>query len=300
MKQYLYTASVEQGSKKIISTTNSDWSKVVAGSLVRFKDDPLFYFVSKTEKAFIFEKFESIDGRTIRIPAKMEFILSKNDEINITWNEFELSTVSSILSSGANYKENDIIECEGGEPTENKTDGSFNRARFKVTEIDANGQIKRISLESRGQYFSPPNKSACGMIGGAGSGATLDLIFFQREIKGADRKNIQLVNAFESETRVLLDSAIPRALKCGQLTLTKWEAILDKPYEGESKNNAPYELFYEFTPFCKMPMPAKNALGLDLLLKNTQLILDSKIELLSNEVDKLKKRISEMQECRRV
>ena len=287
----LYTASINSGANKIVSNTNSDWSKILEGSLIRFKDDSILYNVAKTDKVFLFEKFEALDLRRIRISSNTGFSISKDDELNLTWDEYELSTVSGITEVGKGYKKGDVVYCKNGVATENTSDLSYNKAAFRVSDIGSDGAIKQIALENRGRYFVKPNSTA-EIEGGSGSGAIFDLVFFNTENKGKAAKSVQVINSFENETIILLDSALPRGLKAGNITLTKWEVILASNYLGETKINQPYELYNNFTPHCKMPMPAKNSLGLDILIKNTQLILDNRIANLEKDVADLKLALS--------
>lgn len=287
MKNLLYTASINSGANRIVSNTNSDWSKILEGSLIRFKDDPIFYITAKVDKVFLFEKFEVLDLRRIRINSNTGFSIAREDELNLTWDEYELSTVSGITESGKGYKKGDIIYCKDGLATENTSDLTYNRASFRVSDIDNNGSIKQIALENRGRYFIKPPAS-CPIDGGSGHGAIFDLVFFNTESKGSAAKSVQVINSFEKETIILLDSALPRGLKSGNITLTKWEVILASNYLGETKINCPYELYNDFTPHCKMPIPTKNSLGLDILIKNTQLILDNKIAKIDKEIESLK------------
>jgi hypothetical protein len=295
LKDLLYTASINSGDDRIVSNTNSDWSKILEGSLIRFQDDPLFYNVLRVNKVFIFEKFEVLDLRRIKVNSNTKFSIAKNDELNLTWDEYELSTVAGINQSGKGYKANDIIYCQDGVAAENTSDLSHYRASFRISEVSEDGTIKQISLESRGRYFVKPEKSSCQMTGGNGNGAIFDLVFFNTEDRFAETRTVQVINPFEKETIILLDSSLPRGLKCGNITLTKWEVLLSSKYGGETKINSPYELYHDFTPHCKMPMPVRNSIGLDILIKNTQLILDAKIAKLEQDVDSLKKALASQQ-----
>jgi hypothetical protein len=70
---------------------------------------------------------------------------------------------SSLLTSGAGYKTNDVLSVSGGQAT--------TTAQFQVSAVDSGGAITGYSLYSAGNYINPPT-SPVSVTGGSGSGAT--------------------------------------------------------------------------------------------------------------------------------
>jgi hypothetical protein len=290
VKNYLYTASIEKGTKKLISNTNSDWSKVMRGSFLRFTNDDLFYTVYGNEKIFIIKEFEVLDPRRIKVNDNLGISLGKRDLLKISYKEYEMSTVLDIIDGGNGYAENDIIELDGGFPSISINDNAPLKTKLCVKGVNENGKITEIGLVDRGRYNVFPQNPCKFVYNGAGSGATFELSENQIHQSSIIERNISIINNFNNHSIIFLDYALPDGIKKGKFTAEKWQAIIKEDYMGDTQVDFPYETYNDFTPNYNFPLPVRGSLSTEIILRQCLLTMDAKLKELENEISLLKQK----------
>jgi hypothetical protein len=253
------------------------------GSIIRFAPDSNFYSIIKNDKIFVAREFETLDPRRIRVKGNSGIKINKGDYCKISYKQYELSTLSSIVNGGSGYQLGDIIRVNEGYASHNLESNTYNKTEFEITEISETGEILQVSLKSRGIYnIIPPFN--CSFSSKYGSGAIFELSYnLIDEIKVIERQ-IHLVNSSESETIIIFDYSLPEGIKKGNLSIEKWEATLKETYIEETKVTEPYELFNDFTPYLGLPIPSKNSFSMELVIKEGFFKLDRKIQELETKL----------------
>lgn len=288
MKHYFYTASVKQGSNKILSNSNSDWSKVTPGSLIKFPEDDVFYTVVKNDKVFITKKFDALDTRRLRIKENCETLINRGDSLTISYSEYELSTILSIAIPGKNYKVDDEISVIGGSPIVDINSNIGYSTKLVVKDVDQRGGITAISLKDRGRYGIRP-EMVCKVSGGNGDGAIFNLTFNIIKDLSVLNREVQLINNNNDHSIIIVDYHIPTGVTGGSLTIEKWELTIRDVYISDSKENQPYEVYNHFTPNYHLPIPVKGSLSTETIIKEAFFTLDLKIKELETQILELKK-----------
>lgn len=288
MKQYLFIASVLKDTNKVISNTESEWSKVVEGSYIKFPEDNFFYTVAKNEKIFIIKDFEVVDPKRVKIVGEAGISITKGDVLNISYKEYELSMLLGIKNPGVRYKIGDILYCNSGEPALDVVSNTYQKSSFRVSDVGDGGIIKTVSLHSRGKYWAAADGNQS-MLGGSGENASFEVMFNECISRKLVQRNVLFVNAWENNTIITLDKALP-PIKLGTISAEKWEVTLTAPYVGETRIAKPYEIVGDFTHNYKWPIPAKNSFSTEVILKETLVKIDQKLSELEKRLDELSSR----------
>ena len=159
--------SIRKGDNKIISATFSDWSAIRDGTFIKFNEDSQFYISSNTEKKVFLKDFITLEPNVIKINEDCGFNINDGDSLNISYKEYELSTIYKIISAGNGYKIGDQLILTGGVASLNLTDNTLNSAKFIINKVGENGEIIELKIINHGKYIEIPN-NIINLSGGEG------------------------------------------------------------------------------------------------------------------------------------
>jgi len=283
MKNSIGTCSISKDSSRVISDSSASWQSVKKGSFIKFSSDSCFYQVIKTNPLSYSQKFEVLNEFQIKIKGNCGAEIFRGDKAILTYNEYELLTVNSIKNAGSNYKVGDVLTVAGGVLALSKFDNQTKVTQIKVNQVSENGEIQRIGLVEKGIYLNYPQVGM--MEGGSGSGAVLDIEYNAIPQKKFIEVTVRNVVNSEKESLILVDSVIPSGLKQGDLSVNKWELIINGTYTGESKTAVGYEIYSDFTPNIQLPIILPNAKNQEILITHAFTIIDMKIASIEEKLE---------------
>src|SRR5688500_8997225 len=103
MKQFGYTASVLKDNNVVVAHSDADWSALAERSSFRFNKDNIFYGVGRTEQFLFIKEFNS-SGNILTVYDDTGINIGFGDTLTVSYKEFELGTVLSILDKGKGYR----------------------------------------------------------------------------------------------------------------------------------------------------------------------------------------------------
>ncbi len=296
MKYLTYSVVATSGSPKLIGTTQSDFCTTARpGSIVHFIGNNTTFHVNRTDKIFFVRDFQVFD-KYISIKENIGFNILKGDNLTLSYKEFELWTLMDIKNSGKNYKVGNIIYVEGGILAGSTDHNKTEPIEFEVIEIEDGGKVKSLGLKNSGLYLeSPPKicKTHCNT--NIDGGLELELEYLTRgERKIIEREVINVV-ADHKEAKIYLNYNVPKGVKEGKLSLTKWQIILDQNYTGETTQNAEISICRDFSKHLKMPLVNSNHFSMETSINKSLHAIDKHAENMEREIQELKARIEKLE-----
>lgn len=281
-----FSISVTKNSNRIVASSEVDWSSLREGSFIKIVGDKVFYTIGKIEKIYLIKDFTVTGPSSFDINSSVGNNLSAGDNLTLSYKEYEVDTVWSILNGGSGYKLGETLYIKGGKPALDSVTGINKDATFKVKNVSAIGEIIEISPLSKGEYVEAPDKHA-EIIGDIGTGAK-----FEIEYKLIDhRKTIdRVIDHIEIKTdsaHVYLNYSLPRGVTQGKLSIEKWEAYLNSNYLGDSKVGANFEIIKDFSPKYNLPLIAENSFSHELVHNHAIVMLENKISELEEKLNTL-------------
>lgn len=276
-------ASIKKDSNRLISTTFADWSAIREGTFIKFDDDQNFYIASHVEKRTFLKDFIVIEPHIIQINEDCGTNINEDDNLVISFKEYELITVYKIISAGKHYRVGDKLTLNGGAASLNITDNTLHSSAVLVTRVGDQGEILEIQIENRGKYLVPPN-SITELKGGFGVGASVEAGYKLTDHRSFIEKDVEKIDFKHSETILRLFYSLPPGIKEGKLSIEKWEIVLTNNYVGATKIKQPFQIIRDFTPNLRIPLLAPNSPNQELIFNNALTILDRKIAELEKKI----------------
>lgn len=286
MKNANFSGSILNGTKKIVSNSDADWRGMKEGHIVQFKQDNLTYQAVKPESFFYIRDFETTDENTLIVKENTSIYLSINDELTISFKEYELLTVYEIINGGKGYKIDDTVFLEGGVPSTNVVDGNAENAYLRVADILPGGIITRVVIDRKGKYLDTPKKE-CKVSGGNGTGAILKVDYKLLDARALIERDIAAIEVGDI-TKIKLQYPIPSAVKEGKISVRKYSLTLNSEYSGQNKINENFVVFGDFTANYNWPLVIPNSFSMHNIINQVFMAQDRKIA-------ELEKRISELE-----
>lgn len=275
MRNIFGSCSITNNSDKAISDSEAKWQGIKTGSFIKFGADSCFYQVAKTIPYCFCQDFTVVSDFQIKIKGDYSAEIFKNDRLLLTYKEYELLTINSIINGGKNYKVGDVISIVGGALSVNKVDNTHKQTQLKINQVDENGSITRVGLVEKGIYINPPQQGV--FSGGSGDGALFDIEYNTISQRQFINVCIRNVIGSEKETIIFVDSLLPAGLKTGSISVNKWELYINGKYNGETKIGDSYEIYSDFTPYIKLPVLLKNQQNPEIVINKAFSIIDSEI-----------------------
>jgi len=293
MKNTPLIGSILEQTNQIISPGDSDWSHIRPGSLIKFKNDEVFYTVSRADKHLLVKDFTTTNSNNIKINTNAGTLFSIGDTLTISYKEWELLTVFSIIDGGIGYSVGDILFLNGGVPVTDIQNNVPIIASLIVSEISGGGKITKIKINNRGKYINVPEKS-CLTNGGKGNGAKFQTEYKLLEQRGLmDRTILNIV--FGDESILFLDYSIPDGVQDGKFSVEKWQITLSSSYSGTNKINESFTIVRDFSPNYGWPLLLKNSGSVDGIFNHVINEMDMKIHHLEQENLLLQKRLEKLE-----
>ena len=249
-KQFGYTASILKDSNRLTASSQADWSSLREGSFVIFDDDDNFYKVIGKEKYFYIKEFEVVTPEQIVVMDNIGVKLNLNDNITLTFKEYELSSFK-IINGGSSFSKGDLISINDESVKTNSVDGVDLFAELKVEKVDDNGSILDLSIKSKGNFLSKPSNVY------TVDGLELELEYSLLDKRSIETRSISNIAFNNSGTIITLNHHLPPKVKNGKLSVEKWELILNVNYPGETKINSTYKVVTDFSPLLNIPLMKK-------------------------------------------
>ena len=288
-KKYGNLISVEENSNIVYSVGINNWQSVREGSLLQINDDVSFYKISRSETENYELNFNrSKDKILIKSPL---YHLNENDIVFISVKEYELFSLTSIISGGKGYRQDDELQMEGGSPHHDVSTNTSLKAIFRVVDVDDKGTIKKIKPTSKGKYFSGKSSESYDLVGGSGFGAKISAEF---EMVGQNieiEKEISKIERTGSLCFITFANPLDQSLQEGFLKFSKSKIILCTNYIGKSMSAASYSILKDFTPNYNITLMAIDSTSPEAVFNNALIILDAKIAELEKTVKHLQAKL---------
>lgn len=252
-KKFGHTASILEGTDKLIASSRADWLGIKEGNFIIIGDDREYYKVVKNESFFYIKDAEIISNDELAIKESTGIKLSINDDLVITHKEYELTEVIEVSKGGSGYEKGDEVNPYGGICKYNSFDEVDIPAAFTVDEVDDSGAITSLSISNRGVYNKPP-ENECALTGGSGSGAKVKIETLLLEDRSMEERTITDMRIEEGRTTIKLNIQLPPRVQEAKLSVNKWQITLDRHYAKDSRLSVPYQVIKDFTPYMNMPL----------------------------------------------
>lgn len=286
MKDFGFTASVLKNSNRVISSTETNWGAVRKSSFLLFEGDTEFYTVGDIQNIRIIKDFTSIGPQTLSISGNNCPTLLKNDNIEVSFKEFEVDDILGIFSAGEGYSQGDVLTLAGGVPFFDLSSNNTEPASFKVVLVDENGSITHIEKLNLGSYLESPHQTSS-LKGGSGKNAGLNLSYKVSDRRRVIERVIEEVSYHPEQTVIKLNYPLDSNIKRGKINLSKWEILLTANYVGETKLDTFYKILRDFTPHLGLPLISQNSPSLNNLYNKAMQTLDGRIKSIEEKLTKL-------------
>ena len=288
-----FAVSIAQNTNRIVSSSNDNLGGTKNGTFIKLGEDDVLYSIIKSNRFLYNKKFETNSSRTIRIQGDTGVNLQPNDIIRINYDEYELFDVLEIKNNGRGYNPDNVITINGGELSIDIADGIGHPTKLKIEEVNINGEVEKISILQRGKYIIPP-KTPFTYNSEYGENFEVDLKYYPIDNKSIITRVIKTISfdTSNNQTIIDLDYSLPLGITKGNLSVEKWEVLLDRDYKNETKFGLKYRLFKDFTLNYKFPLISKNSNCIETLLNKTFIESDKIIKNLENRIIELEKKIN--------
>ena len=246
-KQFGYTASILQDSNKLIASSQADWSALKEVSLILFEGDKNFFKVLRKDKFFYIKEFEVVSKDQILIHEDVGIKLSLNDNLNLTFKEYQVSSVE-VLNGGSGFSIGQILSIKGGVAKFDSTEGIKLSSTLKVTNVDDKGSILSVDVDNSGRYLSSPEEIQ------SINSAEISIGIGLTDKRSIETRTIARIESKENSTLIQLNYELPENVKSGKLSADKWELSLNINFAGKTKINSKYNVITDFTPFLNIPL----------------------------------------------
>lgn len=290
-KKYGGLLSVEENSNTVHSVGPNVWQSIRPGSLLQVSDDVNFYQISRAET----ENYEILFSKSynkilIKSPVNQ---LIENDLVFVSIKEYQFFSLTSIVSGGKGYQQNDELQMEGGSPYHEISTNLTRKATFRVIDIDDNGAIVKIKPISKGKYLSGKPLPYHDLVGGSGSGAKISAEF---EMIGQNiemEKEILKIERTSSLCFITFADSLPENVEEGYLKFSKSKMILSTNYLGKSIKAVTYSILKDFTPNYNMPLMAIDSTAPEIVFNNSLVTIDAKLAELEKNIKSLQSKLSQ-------
>lgn len=286
MKDFGYTASCLKNTNRVISSTETNWAAVRNGSFLLFNSDSEFYSVGSSKEIKIIKDFSTLSPQVLSISGYCCPLFLNNDNVEVSFKEFEVDDILGIFSSGIGYTQGDILTLNGGTPYFDISSNATEPATFKVILVDERGSITHIEAENRGCYIEPPHQTST-LKGGTGKNAGLNLSYKVSDTRRIIDRVIEEVTYHPEQTLLKLNYPLDSTIKKGKIVLNKWELLLTSNYIGENKLNSSYKILRDYTPHLGLPLISQNSPSFEKLYNKSSQILDLRIKNIEDKLSKL-------------
>lgn len=284
MKNFSHSINVDKDKNYVISHTESDWAAMRNNSLISIDDDAHFYTIGNTKQLNFIADFE-ITNNNLIISGNYEHYFLKDDVLTVSYKEYELLTIKSIINNGNAYKIGDILSCSNGQLSVNIFDNSKNSTTFQVEEVDGNGGIIKLKIINKGIYIIPPEETNT-LVGGNGNSAVISLGFIIINNRRMIDRQVANARNDQSNTIIELNDYLPAGVNSGKISMSKYIGYLTSNYIGNTKKNSKYHITRDKTPHLGLPFLSKNSQKNDEFFNHVILELDKKIQELESRLDK--------------
>ena len=257
-KQFGYTASILKNSNRLVASSQADWGTLRNGSYVILEGDEHFYTVIGKNKFFYIKDVTVASPAELVIDDNVGINVTMNDVIAFSYKKYEVDSVS-IAAAGKSYKQGDLLRPEGGVCSYSAIDDIDTPTELEVAEVGAQGEIKALTIKSKGVYIEAPAERTR-LVSGAGDSAEVVLnvtLLDSRSIEERSVKSIR-IDGENNKTHLELNNSLPPKLIKGKISINKWEILLNINHPGENRINTTYQVIRDFTPNLNIPLMKGN------------------------------------------
>ena len=271
-----YTISAENGSNKIISSSDDKFAGIGKGSLIKIENDPVLHTI-QSKDAFFYIKDFSVQSPKIIIIDDTKINLQAGDTLKITYKEYEAKFIIDILNGGIGYNVGNVLTVKDGIVNIDISTGLSNPTTLEVIEVNTDGVIQKLGIKDNGKYIEPPTNPVK-TFSKNGDNCEIELKYLELSNRAFIEKTINNIYESNGKTFIVLESSLPLNLKNGKLSVEKSIILLSGNYNGETRKNLNYEIFRDFTPNLKIPLLIKGSLSQEVVYNRACLILDAEIQ----------------------
>lgn len=291
MKHFGHFGSIEKNSNKIISNSESDWRGVREGTSIRFLSDKVYYTVAKTEPLFYIRDFTFVDPGMIKLAEDSGLNILVRDYVSLSYKEYELNSVSALLTGGFGYKVGERVSFDGGNAAIDITTNSPTFLSLLIKEVGPAGEIIKFDIENRGKYLVAPAEGVTRVIWGSGKEALISANYRLISDRSIIEREVVEVRKDNGTTYLRLANSIPNISE-GKLSVNKWIMSLTADYAGETKICGEYDIIRDYSPNFSIPLLAPNNPHPELVYNEAVKMVDSEMEEIFQDVQALKKELA--------
>ena len=289
-KQLDYIASALKGTNRIVGESENDWMTVRPGSSLKFENALGHYTVASSNEFFYIKNFSVNDLVNLRVEENGEANLTHSDVLTVTYKEYELESLISIINEGENYHEGDQVEIPG-EFSIDIFDNTSDPCRMIVTKVNEKGGVEEIEILNKGKYLILPETEILVDSQTVGTNLKIEVRFQECPKRSTLERTVQSVQRLDDHSLVTLNYALPKGIAGGKLSIKKWELLLTASYAGETKFDKVCHITRDFTPNLKLPLMQDGGADKELAYNETVSFLDAKITFLENKIKLLEGKI---------
>ncbi len=279
-----FTVSAQNGSNRVISSSEEKFNGFREGSLIKIKDDSNLYTVLNKENSFLIKDFKVLENRTIFINEDIGVNLQRGDILKITYKEYELLMVLSILNNGKDYNIGDDLFINDGDAIIDILTGNKHLTILTVLEVNEKGGIKKLGVKSKGKYLIPP-KNKTNLINENGiCEAIVETKYIEIDNATIIERVVSNINIKDNKSYIMLDYSLTPNLKEGKFSVEKCLLTLSCNYSGETGTNLEYKIYYNFTPNLNIPLMVQNSQSSWIIFNKAMQILDSRLREIEEKI----------------
>lgn len=282
MSNLQYTVSIKNNSNKVVSSSEEKFIGIRQNSLIKIGNDNNLYTIKEKNNYFLIKNFSVFNAKTIVIEDDVSDI-QLEDVLQISYKEYELTSIFDIVDGGTNYNTNEPPAIEGGICDMDIISGTTNPSILDIKETDGNGKILVVGIKNKGKYIEPPQNPVY-IISNNGSGAKFDLRYDECSDRTILERTVTNINKKDGKTYLSLNYSLPLNLKQGKFSVEKHYLILSTNYSGEDIINGEYKIFQDYTPSSNIPLMTNNSLSQVVIFNRAMQIIDSEIKSIKDKL----------------
>jgi|TARA_R110000824_G_scaffold98252_1_gene234461 hypothetical protein len=287
MKSQSFLGSVNHGSKELYTSTNQE---IVAsnGDFIKIGSNEVFYQVEDYKPLNLKKKYEC-HGKYITIKGDYTFKISRGDNAQLYFTEYEAVNVNKILGGPEKYTFGETFYAQGGTPSSSRENLTGKYTELKVAAVNKDGTIQTLEIADGGKYLSPPENPITARDT-EGKPLQVELEFDYSSDSSVFERDFTVVEYKDGKTHLHLSYPFPKEIKEGELILSKQVVYLNKEYGASPQIHATCQTTGDFSPINKIPLVPPNAVAPHAIYNKAVEIVDNRLAEIERRLIKLENR----------
>lgn len=284
-----FSVSVKQDSNLVYCSTaaSAAFKNIQAGCLIKIGDDKVFYEIASKKDENLVKPFTQTNGCLV-LEGDCGLEILAEDTISITFKEYQILGIFSILNPGSGYRKDEIVLIDKGIANYDVYTGTEKYTSIKVKDVDANGGITSLEVIEKGLYLVKPDKEVT-VNGIRGREAKILVEYMPVSSRKSFERKVIGKKYEDGYTVIHLDSPINRHIIEGEISIEKSVLGLNTDYTPNTKISAPFEIVKDFTKHLGIPLMAPNTMSREIIFNKAMNKIDEQLHSIMLSVDNLRK-----------